>query len=131
MDLAHRAGREFLAGRCQVDAIPADIVISTNGGYPLDQNIYQAVKGMTAAEATVRKGGIIVMLAYSNDGHDSEEFYKTFAREKDLERRSHQKSGENSGQSPSNGHRHSRRRRGYGEGVTFPVNIQVLHTTFS
>ena len=27
------------------------------GGYPLDQNVYQAVKGMTAAEATVREGG--------------------------------------------------------------------------
>ncbi|MDR1579332.1 MAG: nickel-dependent lactate racemase [Synergistaceae bacterium] len=86
MDLAHRAGRDFLAGKCQVDAIPADIVISTNGGYPLDQNIYQAVKGMTAAEATVRKGGVIVMLAYSNGGHGSDEFYETFVREKDLER---------------------------------------------
>jgi nickel-dependent lactate racemase len=86
VDLAHRVGRDFLAGRCQVDAIPADIVISTNGGYPLDQNIYQAVKGMTAAEATVKKGGVIVMLAYSNDGHGGDEFYKTFAEEKDLER---------------------------------------------
>ena len=33
-DLAHRVGREFLASKCQVDAVPADIVISTNGGYP-------------------------------------------------------------------------------------------------
>jgi nickel-dependent lactate racemase len=85
-DLAHRAGRDFLAARCQVDAVPADIVISTNGGYPLDQNIYQAVKGMTAAEATVKKGGVIVMLAKSNDGHGGEEFYKTFDEEKDLAR---------------------------------------------
>jgi nickel-dependent lactate racemase len=86
VDLAHRSGREFLAGRCQIDAIPADIVISTNAGYPLDQNIYQAVKGMTAAEATVKKGGVIVMLAKSNDGHGGEEFYKTFKEEKDLKR---------------------------------------------
>lgn len=35
-------------------AVPADIVITTNGGYPLDQNIYQSVKGMTAAEATCK-----------------------------------------------------------------------------
>ena len=56
-DLAHRAGREFLASKCQVDAVPADIVVSTNGGYPLDQNIYQSVKGMTAAESTVNEGG--------------------------------------------------------------------------
>ncbi|MDR3229839.1 MAG: nickel-dependent lactate racemase [Synergistaceae bacterium] len=86
VDLAHRIGREFLASRCQVDAAPADIVITTNGGYPLDQNIYQAVKGMTAAEATVRKGGVIVMLACSNDGHGGEEFYRTFVEEKDLGR---------------------------------------------
>ncbi|MDR1636640.1 MAG: nickel-dependent lactate racemase [Treponema sp.] len=85
-DLAHRQGSEFLLDKCRADAIPADIAISTNGGYPLDQNIYQAVKGMTAAEATVRKGGVIIMLAKSNDGHGAPEFYKTFAEEKDPDR---------------------------------------------
>nr|WP_245535123.1 nickel-dependent lactate racemase [Leadbettera azotonutricia] len=87
-DLAHKAGREFLVGKCQVRAAdpPVDIVIVTNGGYPLDQNIYQAVKGMTAAETTVRKGGVIIQLAASGDGHGASEFYKTFAEEKDLDR---------------------------------------------
>jgi nickel-dependent lactate racemase len=85
-DLAHRKGCEFLLSKCKVTPAIADIVISTNGGYPLDQNIYQAVKGMTAAEATVRKGGIIIHLAKSNDGHGGAEFYKTFAEEKDLDR---------------------------------------------
>ncbi|MDR3193559.1 MAG: nickel-dependent lactate racemase [Treponema sp.] len=85
-DLAHRQGSEFLLGKCRAEAVPADIAISTNGGYPLDQNIYQAVKGMTAAEATVKKGGVIVMLAKSNDGHGAPEFHKTFAEEKDLDR---------------------------------------------
>ncbi|MDR1587340.1 MAG: nickel-dependent lactate racemase [Treponema sp.] len=85
-DLAHRAGREFLLSKCRVAPSTADIAISTNGGYPLDQNIYQAVKGMTAAEATVRKGGVIIQLAKSNDGHGAPEFYKTFAEEKDLDR---------------------------------------------
>jgi nickel-dependent lactate racemase len=84
-DLAHREGREFLAGKCGVKAVPADIAISTNGGYPMDQNIYQAVKGMTAAEATVKKGGVIIQLAESGDGHGAMEFYKTFAEEKDLD----------------------------------------------
>ena len=84
--LAHRIGRDFLAGMCQVEAVPADIVITTNGGYPLDQNIYQAVKGMTAAEATVKKDGVIIMLAKSNDGHGGDEFYKTFVEEKNLAR---------------------------------------------
>ena len=40
-----------------VKAIPADIVVVSNSGYPLDQNIYQSVKGMTAAEATCKENG--------------------------------------------------------------------------
>ena len=83
-DLAHRQGIEFLNSQCKVKAVPSDIVITTNGGYPLDQNIYQAVKGMTAAEATINKGGVIIMIAKSNDGHGAEEFYKTFLNEKDV-----------------------------------------------
>ena len=85
-DLAHRVGREFLASKCQVDAIPADIAISTNGGYPLDQNIYQSVKGMTAAEATVKEGGVIIMLSKAADGHGGKYFHETFRDEKDLNR---------------------------------------------
>ena len=83
-DLAHRQGREFLLDKCRVAPAAADIVIATNGGYPLDQNIYQAVKGMTAAEATVRKGGVIIHLSKSEDGHGAPEFHKTFAEGKDL-----------------------------------------------
>ena len=86
VDLAHRVGREFLASQCQVPAKMTDIVISTNGGYPLDQNIYQAVKGMTAAEATVKEGGVIIMLSKSNDGHGGKVFYETFRDEKNLPR---------------------------------------------
>lgn len=85
-DLAHIDGREFLASQCKVDAVPSDIVISTNGGYPLDQNIYQAVKGMTAAEATVKDNGVIIMIAKSSDGHGGESFYKSFKEEKDLDK---------------------------------------------
>ena len=80
-DRAHIAGRNFLLQYCKVSKIPADIVISTNGGYPLDQNIYQAVKGMTAAEATVNEGGVIIMVASSSDGHGAPVFYKTFKEE--------------------------------------------------
>ena len=85
-DAAHRVGREFLVSTCQVDAVPADIAISTNGGYPLDQNIYQAVKGMTAAEAVVKPGGVIVMLAQAADGHGGKSFHATFRDEPDLHR---------------------------------------------
>jgi lactate racemase len=50
-----------------VDA-PFDLVVSTNAGYPLDRNLYQAVKGMAAAERVVRDGGIVVMAAACEDG---------------------------------------------------------------
>ncbi|MBQ8685535.1 MAG: nickel-dependent lactate racemase [Clostridia bacterium] len=83
VEQAHLRGTEFLSALCKVKPLPADIVFSTNGGYPLDQNIYQAVKGMTAAEATVKEGGVIVMLAKSNDGHGGEQFYRQLAEEKD------------------------------------------------
>ena len=85
-EAVHAAGRRFLLDRCRVKAIPSDIVITTNGGYPLDQNIYQSVKGMTAAEATVRKGGVIVMFSRCGDGHGGKRFYETFRDEKDLDR---------------------------------------------
>lgn len=86
VDLAHTDGRNFLNSKCKVDAVPSDIVITTNGGYPLDQNIYQAVKCMTAAEATMNPGGVMIIGAKSNDGHGGEQFYKTFKEEKDVEK---------------------------------------------
>jgi len=85
MNKAHEKGCEFLSGLCKVNAVPADIAITTNGGYPLDQNIYQAVKGMTAAEVTVKKDGVIIMLAKSNDGHGGEKFYRTFKDCEDIQ----------------------------------------------
>lgn len=84
VDEAHKAGTAFLNSLCRVNAIPADVVISTNGGYPLDQNVYQAVKGMTAAEATVKEGGVIIMLARSNDGIGGDHFYHQLADEPDI-----------------------------------------------
>lgn len=84
VEAAHLAGCEFLYGLCRVKTGEADIAISTNGGYPLDQNIYQAVKGMTAAEAAVKEGGVIIMLAKSNDGHGGEGFYHELADEADI-----------------------------------------------
>ena len=79
---AHIAGTEFLKGLCGCSKETADIVISTNNGYPLDQNIYQAVKGMTAAEATCKEGGVIIMAARCNDGHGGESFMRTVSSEK-------------------------------------------------
>ncbi len=79
---AHLAGTEFLKGLCQCPKAPADIVITSNNGYPLDQNIYQAVKGMTAGEATCKEGGVIIMSAACNDGHGGESFMQTIAQKR-------------------------------------------------
>ncbi|MBE7038413.1 MAG: nickel-dependent lactate racemase [Ruminococcaceae bacterium] len=84
MEKAHEKGTSFLSELCGAKALMADIVISTNGGYPLDQNVYQAVKGMTAAEATVKEGGVIIMLAASNDGTGGDHFYHQLADEEDI-----------------------------------------------
>lgn len=74
---AHINGCEFLRQYCSVKAKKADLVITTNGGAPLDQNMYQCVKGMTAAEAAVRPGGIIILCAECADGSGGDSFYTT------------------------------------------------------
>lgn len=83
-EAAHEAGCAFLSAYCGAVADPADIAISTNGGYPLDQNIYQSVKGMTAAEAAVRPGGVIMMLAAAEDGTGGDEFLRCMQEKDDV-----------------------------------------------
>lgn len=75
-ETAHEAGCKFLAEYCTVNAKPADIVITTNGGAPMDQNVYQCVKGMTAAEASAKEGAVIIMCAALEDGAGGDSFYK-------------------------------------------------------
>lgn len=82
---AHLEGCDFVSELAGVEAKPADIVITTNGGYPLDQNIYQSVKGMTAAEATCKEGGVIIIASKCSDGHGGDEFYKTFREAEEVE----------------------------------------------
>jgi len=76
---AHLQGCEFLRSVCQVAVPPADIVITGNGGYPLDQNVYQSVKGMTAGETVCKANGVIIMAASCADGHGGESFCKNLA----------------------------------------------------
>lgn len=47
---------------------PFDVVVTTNSGYPLDQNLYQAVKGMSAAAKITKPGGTIICAAECRDG---------------------------------------------------------------
>ncbi len=84
LEEAHKRGTDFLSAQCGAKAVYSDIAISTNGGYPLDQNVYQAPKGMTAAEATVKQGGVIIMLASSTDGTGGDHFYHQLADEADI-----------------------------------------------
>lgn len=73
---AHRQGCEYLRGYCGVEAIPGDIVITSNGGAPLDQNVYQCVKGLTAAEASAKKAAVLIMCAECADGSGGDGFYR-------------------------------------------------------
>jgi nickel-dependent lactate racemase len=74
---AHRAGCAFLKDRCVVrPKQKADIVVTSNGGEPLDQNVYQAVKGLSAAELAVSEGGAIIICAKCADGIGGDGFYK-------------------------------------------------------
>lgn len=73
---AHKKGCEFLGSICRRKARKSPIVIATNGGYPLDQNIYQCVKGMTAAEACCSPGGVIIMVGACNDGSGGDSFHR-------------------------------------------------------
>lgn len=79
---AHLKGCEFVMNLAKVEKNPSDIVVVTNGGYPLDQNMYQAVKGMTAAEANCKEDGIIIMIASCADGHGGQSFYDNIANAK-------------------------------------------------
>lgn len=79
MEQAHAAGCAFLRQCCEVPAAPADIVITTNGGAPLDQNIYQCVKGLTAAEASAKDGAVLIMCAGLSDGHGGTGFYEALS----------------------------------------------------
>ena len=66
---AHRAGTAFVrASAMQPVAAPFDIVVTTNSGYPLDLNLYQGVKGMSAAARILKDGGTIILAAECREG---------------------------------------------------------------
>ena len=66
---AHKVGIEFVrAGAMQRVEQPFDIVVTTNSGYPLDMNLYQAVKGMRAADLVVKDGGTVIIAAECCEG---------------------------------------------------------------
>lgn len=78
---AHRAGVEWVRSTLEQHLEqPADAVITTGGGYPLDMTFYQCIKGITAAESMVRPGGRILMVGECSEGVGSPEFSEMMLR---------------------------------------------------
>lgn len=78
---AHRAGCAVVKETAMVPVEAAyDVVVTTNSGYPLDQNLYQSVKGMIAAARIVRRGGVILMAAACEDGLPDHGLYADLLR---------------------------------------------------
>jgi lactate racemase len=82
LDEAHAAGCAFVKRTAMAPVrSPFDIVITTNSGYPLDLNLYQSMKGVSAAAQVVRQGGAIIIAADCWDGIPDHGFYGQLLRE--------------------------------------------------
>jgi nickel-dependent lactate racemase len=66
---AHKLGIEFVrASAMQKVKAPFEVVVTTNSGYPLDMNLYQGVKGMSAGARIVAEGGTLILAAECREG---------------------------------------------------------------
>lgn len=66
---AHKAGFEFVRrSAMQRVKTPFEIVVTTNSGYPLDQNLYQGVKGMSAGARIIQEGGTLILACECHEG---------------------------------------------------------------
>jgi nickel-dependent lactate racemase len=86
MEQAFLEGVEFVR-QVVVDTLPrpADIVVTSSAGYPLDTTFYQAVKGLTGALPVVKQGGTIILAASLSEGIGSREFQQLFKENASLE----------------------------------------------
>ncbi|HEX29706.1 TPA: nickel-dependent lactate racemase [Candidatus Poribacteria bacterium] len=84
---AHLAGVRFCerAVKVVVDE-PADIVVTSSAGYPLDTTFYQAIKGAVGVLDVVKPGGTIILIAECSEGIGSEPFTKLMIETKDLDK---------------------------------------------
>lgn len=80
LEQAHETGVKFVRELAQCPSITGDIVITSNGGYPLDQNLYQSPKAVATAEACCKEGGVIIMCASCYDGMGGTHFEKLIVR---------------------------------------------------
>ena len=80
LEKAHEKGVEFVRSLAQCPSVTGDIVITSNGGYPLDQNLYQSPKAVATAEACCKDGGVIIMSASCFDGMGGTHFEKLIVK---------------------------------------------------
>ncbi|MCY4234570.1 MAG: nickel-dependent lactate racemase [Bacteroidetes bacterium] len=74
---AHQAGCTYSKKIAMIQVQePFPIVVTTNSGYPLDLNLYQSVKGMSAAHSIIEKGGLMITAARCNDGFPNHGAFK-------------------------------------------------------
>ena len=76
LEQAHAAGVAFIRKWSQCPGITGDIVVTSNGGYPLDQNLYQSPKAVATAEACAGEDGVIIMCCSCADGMGGTHFAK-------------------------------------------------------
>jgi nickel-dependent lactate racemase len=86
LELAWLAGVAAVEGvaRAPIDP-PADIVVTTAAGHPLDLTYYQAVKGMVGALPAVKRGGTIILAARCEEGIGGPDFRDSLLRSDDIE----------------------------------------------
>lgn len=80
LEQAHEAGVAFIRQWSQCPVVTGDIVITSNGGYPLDQNLYQSPKAMATAEACAGEDGVIIMCCSCCDGMGGAHFGQLIQR---------------------------------------------------
>ena len=80
MEEAHAEGVAFVRSLAQCPCVTGDIVVTSNGGYPLDQNLYQSPKAVATAEACCRDGGVIIMCCSCVDGMGGTNFEKLIVK---------------------------------------------------
>ena len=80
LEQAHEKGVAFVRGLAQCPPVTGDIVVTSNGGYPLDQNLYQTPKAVATAEACAGEDGVIIMSASCEDGMGGSFFEKLIVR---------------------------------------------------
>lgn len=86
VEAAHAQGCRKLLEDNGVAALKADIVVTTNGGFPLDQNLYQCPKGLASALECVKKNGIVILVAACKEGLGGKHFEQMMQEDTPQER---------------------------------------------